>query len=53
MWASDYPHNASTWPKSKEVVDQYFEVVTDETERYKLVRQNGMNLYGVAASVSA
>lgn len=53
MWASDYPHNASTWPKSKEVVDQYFEVVTDETERYKLVRQNGMNLYGVTAATGA
>lgn len=48
MWASDYPHNASTFPKSQEVVDGYFETVTDEAERLKLVRENGMNLFGLS-----
>jgi hypothetical protein len=47
MWSSDYPHNASTWPKSMEVVASSFEIVTDDVERYKLVRENGMKLYGL------
>ena len=47
MWSSDYPHNASTWPNSKDVVATSFEYVTDDVERYKLVRENGMKLYGL------
>ena len=47
MWSSDYPHNASTWPKSMDVVASSFEIVTDDVERYKLVRENGMKLYGL------
>ena len=47
MWSSDYPHNASTWPNSMDVVASSFEIVTDDTERYKLVRENGMKLYGL------
>ena len=47
MWSSDYPHNASTWPNSMDVVATSFEYVTDDVERYKLVRENGMKLYGL------
>ena len=47
MWSSDYPHNASTWPKSMDAVASSFEIVTDDVERYKLVRENGMKLYGL------
>lgn len=49
MWSSDYPHNASTWPKSQAVVDSSFAIVTDEVERQKLIRDNGMKLYGLSA----
>jgi predicted TIM-barrel fold metal-dependent hydrolase len=48
MWSSDYPHNASTWPRSQEVVDTSFEIVTDAVERQKLIRDNGMKLYGLS-----
>ena len=48
MWSSDYPHNASSWPNSQEVVQKStFDAVKDETEQYKLVRENGMKLYGL------
>jgi predicted TIM-barrel fold metal-dependent hydrolase len=47
LWSSDYPHNASTWPKSQEVVDKSFEIVTDEEERQKLIRDNGLQLYNL------
>ena len=30
-----------------DVVASSFEIVTDDVERYKLVRENGMKLYGL------
>jgi predicted TIM-barrel fold metal-dependent hydrolase len=48
MWSSDYPHNASSWPNSQDVVQKStFDAVEDEAEQYKLVRENGMRLYGL------
>jgi predicted TIM-barrel fold metal-dependent hydrolase len=33
MWATDYPHPDSTWPRSQEVLQEHFEgVPTDEVE---------------------
>ena len=52
MWASDYPHSASTWPKSMEVVDRDTSAIPDD-ERRKLVRDNVLRVYGVAAPVTA
>jgi predicted TIM-barrel fold metal-dependent hydrolase len=32
LWASDYPHGATTWPDSQVIVDRQFEGVSDETK---------------------
>ena len=44
LWASDYPHGNTTWPDSKQIVDQQFEGISDEVKR-KLTRQNAIDLY--------
>ncbi len=46
MWASDYPHFASTWPKSREFVTKATAGV-DVAERKKLVRDNARQLFNV------
>jgi uncharacterized protein len=47
LWASDYPHGATTWPDSQQMVDQQFEGVSEETKR-KVTRQNAIDLYKLA-----
>jgi predicted TIM-barrel fold metal-dependent hydrolase len=44
LWASDYPHGNTTWPDSKQIVEQQFEGISDEIKR-KLTRQNAIDLY--------
>ena len=44
LWASDYPHGATTWPDSQAIVDQQFEGISEETKR-KVTRQNAIDLY--------
>jgi len=44
LWASDYPHGNTTWPDSKQIVEQQFDGVPDEIKR-KLTRQNAIDLY--------
>ena len=46
MWGSDYPHTDSTWPCSREVLDELFAEVDEET-RAKITRRNVRALYGV------
>ena len=45
MWSSDYPHQASTWPHSQEVVARDFKDASAE-DRYKITRANAAKLYG-------
>jgi predicted TIM-barrel fold metal-dependent hydrolase len=52
MWASDYPHSASTWPKSQDVVAELTEGITDD-ERQKLVHDNVLRLYRIAQPAMA
>lgn len=47
MWASDYPHFASTWPKSQEFIDKAFQGVAEDEKR-KMVRDNTRKLYKLA-----
>jgi len=47
MWSSDYPHTASTWPQSREVVERDLKGVS-EKERRQIVRENAARLYGLA-----
>ena len=44
MWSSDYPHTASTWPHSQELVERDFKDVPGE-EKWKIVRENVTRLY--------
>ena len=45
MWSSDYPHAASTWPKSSEFIERDFAGAPPE-EMDKVVRANVSKLYG-------
>lgn len=45
MWASDYPHTQSTWPRSREVIAQNFATVSDEVRR-NITCDNVADLYG-------
>lgn len=47
MWASDYPHAASTWPKSREAVAQVLGGVTEDV-RHKVVRSNVLRYFGIS-----
>jgi len=47
MWSSDYPHNASTWPRSQELVARDFKDA-DPSERRKIVRDNVLSVYNLA-----
>src|SRR6266446_1338256 len=45
MWSSDYPHTASTWPHSRDIIERDFKDVS-EAEKRKIVRENAAKLYG-------
>ena len=47
MWSSDYPHQASSWPHSQDVVARDFKDATPD-ERFKITRGNVAKLYGFA-----
>jgi uncharacterized protein len=47
MWASDYPHGGSTWPKSKEVIQSQISGLSEAVAK-KLTWGNAARLYGVA-----
>ncbi len=44
MWGSDYPHSESTFPRSREVLDEILQGVPDD-ERAKVVGLNAARLY--------
>ena len=44
MWGSDYPHQESTFPRSREIVDQILEGVLEE-EKSKIAGENAARLY--------
>ncbi len=48
MWSSDYPHQASSWPHSQDVVARDFKDASAE-DRFKITRGNAARLYGFAA----
>ena len=45
MWGSDYPHSESTFPRSREVLDEILRDVPEE-ERAEIVCNNTARLYG-------
>ncbi len=46
LFASDFPHNDTTWPRSQEVLDGIFEGVPDEV-RVQMAAENCVNLLGL------
>lgn len=46
MWASDFPHSDSTWPRSREVIERDFAGVP-EPEVRKIIAENAAALYGI------
>lgn len=44
MWSSDYPHSETTWPNSRQLVDQWSVGLTPDEAR-KIVRDNARALY--------
>ncbi|MEW6269895.1 MAG: amidohydrolase family protein [Thermodesulfobacteriota bacterium] len=47
MWASDYPHSDSTWPRSREVIARDFAGVP-QRERAQILGGNVARVYGMA-----
>jgi predicted TIM-barrel fold metal-dependent hydrolase len=47
MWSSDYPHTDTTWPNSRQYVEETFKGVSEETKR-KIVAGNAVRLYGLS-----
>jgi predicted TIM-barrel fold metal-dependent hydrolase len=46
MWASDYPHPASTWPDSPKIIEQLMVGIPEATQR-KVLYENAVALYGL------
>jgi predicted TIM-barrel fold metal-dependent hydrolase len=46
MWGSDYPHQESTWPKSREILERILKEVP-EGEKAKIAGENVARLYHV------
>lgn len=50
MFATDYPHSASTWPKSEQIVARDMERVSEE-DRRKLIHDNTLKAFGIRSAV--
>lgn len=45
LWSTDYPHQASTWPRSRDLVERDFCDASAE-DRFRITRANAAELYG-------
>jgi uncharacterized protein len=46
MFGSDYPHPASTWPHSRQVIEEQWQGVSPEV-RQKITRDNARTLFEI------
>jgi hypothetical protein len=46
MWSSDFPHMASTWPKSHECIDKALGGLK-KSDQARMTRDNVAGLYGI------
>ena len=46
MWAADYPHSASSFPRSMQQIEDDLAMLTKEEHR-KITWENVQNLYGI------
>ncbi|MBV8684054.1 MAG: amidohydrolase family protein [Caulobacteraceae bacterium] len=49
MWASDFPHSDSTWPRSREVIEKQTAELTEEVRNW-ICHDNVAELYGITAN---
>jgi predicted TIM-barrel fold metal-dependent hydrolase len=52
MFATDYPHSASTWPRSRQIVERDTATIPAD-ERRKLIRGNVLRVFSIPAPVAA
>lgn len=52
MFATDYPHSASTWPRSQQIVSRDFEDMDDAVRR-KLIHDNVLDVFKIKVPVPA
>ena len=48
LWANDFPHTDSTWPKSQELIAQHATHLTEE-QRQAILRDNVASVFGLPA----
>lgn len=48
LWASDFPHTDSTWPRSQELLAEHTSHL-DEAQRQAIMRDNTASLFGLPA----
>jgi predicted TIM-barrel fold metal-dependent hydrolase len=48
MWASDFPHSDSTWPRSQEVIREQTQNLPEQERRW-ILHDNVAELYGLEA----
>ena len=46
VFASDFPHNDTTWPGSQDILDIMFQGVPD-ADRAKMTGENSIKLFGL------
>ncbi len=46
MWSSDYPHSDTTWPNSRQAIEDHFGKLAPE-EKHAMVCGNAANAYGL------
>jgi len=46
LWANDFPHSDSTWPRSQEMLAEHTAALTDD-QREAILCTNMADLYGI------
>ena len=46
MWASDYPHSETTWPRSRQAIEESFQGLAEDRTR-QIVHDTAAALYGI------
>ena len=46
LWGSDYPHTESTWPRSREIIEDILAECTEE-EKTKIAGGNSARVYNM------
>ncbi len=46
MWANDFPHSDSTWPRSQELLEEHMKGLTEEEKNF-ILHDNVSELYGL------